>query len=93
MDMGHLFSARAVVMKSPPKFLSGASRAAMRIALMEICEDATLGDEVETNHRMEVVVVVAAAHGAVPSAQGWCAPVKDCSIDSLSSSKGVGSNC
>ena len=32
VDMGHLFAARAVVMKRPPKFLFGAYRAAMRIA-------------------------------------------------------------
>ena len=33
VDMCHLFSMRAVVMKSPPKFLRGAYRSALRIAL------------------------------------------------------------
>ena len=46
VDMGPLFSLRAVVMKSPPKFLRGACRAAMRIALKEISAGATLSDEV-----------------------------------------------
>ena len=46
VDMGPLFSLRAVVMKSPPKFLRGAYRAAMRIALKEISAGATLSDEV-----------------------------------------------
>ena len=36
----------AVVMKSPPKFLRGAYRAAMRIALKEIIAGETLSDEV-----------------------------------------------
>ena len=36
VDLVHLFSIRAVVMKSPPKFVRGAYRAAMRIALEEI---------------------------------------------------------
>ena len=31
VDVGRLFSLSAVVMKSPPKFLRGAHRAAMRI--------------------------------------------------------------
>ena len=33
VDMCHLFSMRAMVMKSPPKFLRGAYRSALRIAL------------------------------------------------------------
>ena len=45
VDMCHMFSVRAVVMKSPPKFLRGAYRAALRIALREICEGASMGDE------------------------------------------------
>ena len=48
VDMGPLFSLRAVVMKSPPKFLRGAYRAAMRIALKDISADATLSDEVRS---------------------------------------------
>ena len=35
-DLVHLFSIRAVEMKSPPKFVRGACRVAMRIALEEI---------------------------------------------------------
>ena len=36
IDVVHFFSVRAVVMKSPPKFVRGAYNAAMRIALQEI---------------------------------------------------------
>ena len=35
-DVVHFFSVRAVVMKSPPKFVRGAYNAAMRFALQEI---------------------------------------------------------
>ena len=38
IDVVHFFSVRAVVMKSPPKFVRGANSAAMRIALQEIEE-------------------------------------------------------
>ena len=36
IDVVHFVSVRAVVMKSPPKFVRGAHNAAMRIALQEI---------------------------------------------------------
>ena len=38
VDVAHLFKLRAVVMKSPPKFVRGAYCAAMRVALEEIEE-------------------------------------------------------
>ena len=36
LDISAIFSRRASVMRSPPKFLSGAFRSAMRVALNEI---------------------------------------------------------
>ena len=33
VDVGHLFSMRAVLMKSPPAFVKGAYRAGLRVAL------------------------------------------------------------
>ena len=36
LDISAIFSRRASVMRSPPKFLSGAFRSAMRVALHEI---------------------------------------------------------
>ena len=47
VDLVHLFSIRAVVMKSPPKFVRGAYRAAMRIALEEI----VLGHQAQNEDR------------------------------------------
>ena len=45
VDVAHLFRIRAVVMKSPPKFVRGAYCAAMRIALQEIVEGSEAHNE------------------------------------------------
>ena len=47
VDLVHLFSIRAVVMKSPPKFVQEAYRAAMRIAL----EETVLGHQAQNEDR------------------------------------------
>ena len=38
VDVGHLFSMRAVLMKSPPAFVKGAYRVGLRVALREILQ-------------------------------------------------------
>ena len=48
VDVGHLFSMRAVLMKSPPAFVKGAYRAGLRIALKEIIQGIERGDEVRS---------------------------------------------
>ena len=45
LDISAIFSRRASVMRSPPKFLSGAFRSAMRVALHEIVTGAERHDE------------------------------------------------
>ena len=44
VDLKAMFSRREVVMKSVPKFLQGAWRAALRIALEEVCTGCQVGD-------------------------------------------------
>ena len=45
LDISAIFSRRASVMRSPPKFLSGAFRSVMRVALHEIVTGAERHDE------------------------------------------------
>ena len=58
VDMCHLFSMRAVVMKSPPKFLRGAYRSALRIALREICEGAAQHDQTRQTRGWKLLVLL-----------------------------------
>ena len=58
VDMCHLFSMRAMVMKSPPKFLRGAYRSALRIALREICEGAAQHDETRQTCGWKLLVLL-----------------------------------
>ena len=58
VDLVHLFSIRAVVMKSPPKFVRGAYRAAMRIALEEIVQGHQAQNEDRQSRGWKVFVLL-----------------------------------
>ena len=45
VDVGHLFSMRAVLMKSPPAFVKGVYRAGLRVALREILQGREHSDD------------------------------------------------
>ena len=45
LDVGNIFRRRPFVMRSPPKFLCGAFRSALRVALLEIVKGAERRDE------------------------------------------------
>ena len=55
IDVVHFFSVRAVVMKSPPKFVRGAHNAAMRIALQEIEAGVNPTTQVARGHAAETM--------------------------------------
>ena len=69
VDVSNIFQRRASVMRSPPKFLCGAFRSAMRVALQEIVR----GAERRAMPGLEALFAVA-THVAVQTTKGWQHP-------------------
>ena len=92
IDVVHFFSVRAVVMKSPPKFVRGAYNAAMRIALQEIEEGFQSQNEERQSRGWTLFLLLPRMllfrphRGGVIQSNGY-------STDSCSSREGHGQSC
>ena len=58
VDLISIFKLRASVMKSPPKFLRGAYRSAIRVALTEADQGIAAGDEVRLCRAWKLLVLL-----------------------------------